>query len=284
MNYIITGNSGLIGTFLKKELDKKHKCVLHIDQREGFNVLTLDGVKLNPNTQNTDILFHLAAHCKINEAVKEPILPHINNADGIFHVLEFARKNNIKKVMAFSSSRVLSSEENPYTASKKYLENMCEAYRQCYGIEYIIVRPSTVYGPIHDVTSRLLTNWVIYALQKKNLPIYGDKDKTLSFTHVSDFVDACLILLTQWDKAKNKAYNISGPEIKLTEVADFVIAESGSVSSEKVFLPQETAQPQKVKVDTSDLKELGWEPKVDIKYGIKELINFYRTEGIKWLS
>lgn len=288
MNYIITGNSGLIGTYLKKSLDKKHNCILQIDQREGFNVLSLDGVKLNPKTQKTDILYHLAAHCKIQEGIDYPQLPHINNADGIHKVMEFCRKNNIPKIVAFSSSRVLSENENPYTASKKYLENLVKGYTECYGIEHIIIRPSTVYGPIHDVTSRLLTTWCIKAIREEKLPLYGDANKTLDFTHVNDFVDGINLLVDNWDKTKNKAYNVSGnEEVKLVDVANMIFKAVGhnwTVPQIINFLPPEIAQPQRVNVDTSEIRKLGYKPKVKLEDGIKEMINFYKKEGIKWLS
>lgn len=285
MNYIMTGNSGLIGEYLKKRLDKDgHNNILTIDQREGFNILSVKGLKLNPITQPVDILYHLAAHCKINEGTMNPELPHINNAIGTFEVLEFCRKNNIKKIMNFSSSRVLSKEKNPYTASKQYGENLCEAYRQCYGIDYIIVRPSTVYGPCHDITSRLMTNWCINALKGKELPIYGKDDKTLDFTYVDDFVDGIILLTEKWDIAKNKAYNISGhQETKLTGLADIIEKNIGKRVSLKYYAP-EIAQPQKVKVDISDIQKLGYEPKISLEEGVKRVINFYKTEGRKWIE
>ena len=275
MNYIITGADGLIGTFLKEKLNKKHKCVMSIDQRSGFNILDLGAVKLNPVTQHTDIVYHLAAHCKINEAIETPSLPHMNNSDGTFMLLEFCRKNGIKKVVNFSSSRVLSEEENPYTASKKYGENLMRAYYKCYGIEYITVRPSTVYGPIHDVTSRLLTTWCQNALQGKQLKIFGDENKTLDFTYVSDFIDAIELLTDSWEKTKNQEYNISGDnEVKLRDIVDMIGEHVEDIKFD--YYPAEIAQPQKVHVDTEKMKKLGYQPKVKIKEGISKMMDFYK--------
>ena len=113
MKYAITGHKGLIGTYLKKRLDEAgHKCVLNIDQKEGFNVMDLlfKETKLN---DKIDVFYHFAAQCRINEAIANPILPHKNNVDGILSVLEFCRKHKISKIIVASSSRVLSSERNP---------------------------------------------------------------------------------------------------------------------------------------------------------------------------
>jgi len=279
MKYIISGSKGLIGEALKKRLDKKHECVLEIDQRLGSNLLSLDSIKLTPTTQNTDIFFHLAAWCKINEGTENPSLPHLNNANGTFNALEFCRKNDINKFVYMSSSRVLSEEENPYTASKKYGEHLCEAYRQCYGIDFLVIRPSTVYGEHHDLTTRLLTKWAINSLTNKPLVIYGDKDKTLDFTHVDDFVDGIELLINNWGKAKNKSFDICGNDCrKLSDVAKYIF------HKEPVFKEPEIAQPQRVKVDISKMREFGFDPKIKLEEGVERLIEFYETEGKKWLS
>jgi len=280
MKYIITGNEGLIGEALNDSLKQKNECVLEVDMRNGFNVLNLGGVKLNSKTQKTDIIYHLAAHCKINEGTNNPELPHINNADGIHQVLEFARKNDIKRIVNFSSSRVLSRERNPYVASKVYGEELTKAYHDCFGLEFITVRPSTVYGPCHDITSRLMTDWVQAALNNRELVIFGDKNKTLDFTYISDFVDGVNLLTDNWEKAKNKAYNISGgEEVKLVDLANTIINEAGG--GRISYSAPEIAQPQQVSVDISKIKRFGYEPKVNIAEGVKKLVRFYGRE-MRW--
>lgn len=286
MRYIISGSKGLIGSKLKERLDKKgNECIMEIDQRLGSNVLNLNSIRLTPSTQYTDIFFHFAAHCKISEGIENPELPHLNNADGMHQVLEFCRKNNIPKLVYASSSRTLSPEENPYTASKKYSEHLVEAYKQCYGLEYIVVRPSTVYGECHDLTTRLLTKWVINSLSEKPLILYGDENKTLDFTHVDDFVDGIELLVNNWDKAKNKAYDICGDDQrKLVDVAKIISDEVKPIHVTLEIKEPEIAQPQNVKIDISDMRKLGYSPKIKIEEGIKRLVNFYKTEGQKWIN
>lgn len=279
--YIITGHKGLIGEYLKKELDKKYQCQMEVDLRSGFNVLNLNSCRLNLDTQRTDLLVHTAAHCKIQEGVEYPELPHINNANGIHSVLEFCRKNKIPRIMSFSSSRVLSPEESTYTASKKYVENLTRAYHDCYGLEYTIVRPSTVYGPVHDITSRLISTWVQNALENKPLLIFGDKKKTLDFTYVTDFVDGCSLIIDNWDKTKNNDYNISGEnEVNLTDLARLILKETKS-KSKIIYRAPEVAQPQQVRVDISKMKALGYKPKHFIDDGVMRLIEFYQKEKNK---
>ena len=103
MNYIITGNKGLIGTHLKKRLDKEgHKCIMQIDKREGFDTTDLMFKDYVPS-KKVQVFFHFAAQCRINEAIANPILPHKNNVDGILSVLEFCRKHKIPKIVVASS-------------------------------------------------------------------------------------------------------------------------------------------------------------------------------------
>jgi len=284
MNFIITGSAGLIGSKLKERLDKSNKCIMEIDMRLGSNVLSLNSIRLTQKTQHTDIFFHLAAHCKINEGTLNPELPHINNCQGTYQCLEFCRKNNIKKFVYMSSSRVLSKEVNPYTASKLYGEALCEAYKQCYGIEYLIIRPSTVYGEHHDLTTRLITKWVINAMTGDPLEIYGDENKTLDFTHVDDFVEGITCLLDNWDKAKNDSYDICGDDCrKLVDVA-CIIEEKLGKAIDREFSAPEIAQPQQVKINIDKLRKFGYDPKIKIEEGLDRLIEFYKTEGQKWIN
>lgn len=272
--YAITGHKGLIGEYLKKSLDNNgYRCVLSIDQKEGFNILDLlfreEEIK-----EKIDVFFHFAAQCKINESIARPELSHKNNTDGILFVLEFCKRHNIPKIVVASTSRVLSKERNPYVASKIYVEEMTKAYHDCYGMDYLIIRPSTVYGPIFDETSRLVNNFVTQAFKNLDLQIYGNKNKTLDFTYVEDFVDGVLLATKgKW----NKDYNISGnQEIKIYNVAREIIKQVGS-KSKIVFLPPEKAQPQNVRINTSPLKKLGYKPKIDMKEGIRRMVKWYRA-------
>jgi nucleoside-diphosphate-sugar epimerase len=290
MNYAITGHKGLIGDFLKKRLDLGgHKCVMQVDQREGFNVLELLARGEHVKPGDIDIMYHFAAQCKINESIKIPELSHRNNVDGISQVLEFCRKKEIPRMVVASTSRVLSPEENPYTASKKYVEALTKAYHDCYGLNYIIVRPSTVYGPAFDATSRLINNFFAAAFKEEPLKIFGDKNKTLDFTYVDDFVEGVMTAVDFAVKSEkshgelwNTSYNISGDEeCKIIDVANEVIMQTQSKSPIK-FFPPEKAQPQQVSIDVSPLRALGWSPKVNIHEGIKRMTEFYKENPWAW--
>lgn len=279
MKYILTGNKGLIGTYLKRKLDEEgHKCVMQIDKREGFDTTDLM-FKDYELSDKVDTFFHFAAQCRINEAIARPILTHKNNVDGILAVLEFCSKHKIPKIVAASTSRVLSPERNPYVASKVYVEELVKAYHDCYGLEYLIIRPSTVYGPMFDETSRLINNWMTAAFKNEDLRLYGDKNKTLDFTYIDDFVDGVMLTLKNgW----NKTYSISGnEEVKIYDLAKEIIKQTDS-KSKITYFTKEKAQPQNIKIDISEMEKIGYKPTVDIKTGIELMVRWYKGNPNAW--
>ena len=265
----MTGHKGLIGSsLLKKLITDGHEPVLLVDKRDGKNILDINKFELE---KPADMMIHLAAFCKINQSIENPELPFENNVRGAYEVLEFCRKNKISKIIFASSSRVLNREKNPYTVSKIFGEELAKAYSECWGIDYVIVRPSTVYGPFNDETNRLVDIWILNALSGKELQIYGDENKTLDFTYVDDFTDGFLLAMKQ----KNSEYDIStGKSTKVSDVADMIISLAGK--GKKKFYPIEISQPQEVELDISEIQKLGYEPKVGIEEGIKKTFEWYK--------
>jgi nucleoside-diphosphate-sugar epimerase len=274
----MTGDLGLIGTSLKKRLiGVGHNIVGTVDLRAGTNILDINSADIQK--ENIDLMIHTAAHCKIKDAVDNPSICHENDTDGTFEVLEFCRRNNIPKILYFSSSRILSKEQNVYTAAKLYGENLCKGYKDSYGIDYIIVRPSTVYGPFWDLTKRLIHIYITKALKNEDLEIFGDPEtKTLDFTYVEDFVDGIILAL---DNDWNKEYNISGDEeYKVYDLANDIIKKTGS-KSKIIIKNADIAQPQKVKCDISEIQKIGYKPKVTLSKGVDECIEFYKKYILK---
>tara|TARA_Y100000310_G_scaffold316799_1_gene368956 strand:- start:621 stop:1448 length:828 start_codon:yes stop_codon:yes gene_type:complete len=270
MKFVMTGHKGLIGTVLLEKLKQRgDKPVLLIDSRENNNILDINNTKL---TEDVDMMIHLASSCKINKTIENPELAFKNNSHGTFQILEFCRKNNIPKIVFTSSSRILESEKNPYTASKIYGEELCKGYQQAYGINYIIIRPSTVYGGFDDQTKRVTDIFIRNALQNKPLEIYGHQSKTLDFTYVDDFVSGFILAIEE----DNKEYDIgSGKATRLDYVAKLIKEQLGS-ESEIIYKEQETAQPQHVEVNITEMEKLGYSPKTTIEEGMKRTIEWYK--------
>jgi len=275
MNFILTGHKGLIGSVLLQRLQERgDNPVLLIDKRENQDILDIDKIKLQ---EKVDVFIHLAAACKINKTIQEPEWVFQNNVLAMHKIMEFCRKNKIPKIVFTSSSRILSPEKNPYTASKIYGEELIKGYSQCYGIKYVIIRPSTVYGPFDDKTKRLIDIWMLNALKGKELKIFGKPGRTLDFTYIDDFIDGFLIAMKQ----TNKEFNLSaGKAIQLDYVADQIIKLTGGGT--RNFYPQEITQPQEVKLDISEIKALGYEPKTTIEEGLEKTFKWYKDNWEKF--
>ena len=266
MNYVLTGHRGLIGSCLLRRLkDAGHTPVSLVDvrgNRVGNDSKDIRDMKhWDLGDKKVDVVFHLASFCKINRCIAQPELAFEHNSHGTHSVMEFCRRNNVPKVIFTSSTRVLYPEKNPYTASKIYGEELVKSY----GIDYTIVRPSTVYGPYMDATRRLMQIWIEAALKDEELKIFGDENKTLDFTYVEDFV----VALSQASEHSNSEFNVgSGRETKLVDVANIIIDTVGS--GRVAFYPAEELQPQNVCVDTD------FPCNTSLEYGIKQNIDFLK--------
>ncbi|MCW8966644.1 MAG: NAD-dependent epimerase/dehydratase family protein [Candidatus Pacearchaeota archaeon] len=269
MRFIMTGHKGLIGTALLKRLkDEGREPVLLIDQRNGDNILDIEDFELD---EPVDMMIHLASFCKIQKCIDNPQVPFDVNVLGMHKIMEFCRKNKIPKIVFTSSSRVLSPDKNPYTASKLYGEELVKGYCQAYGIDYVIIRPSTVYGPFNDETTRLMDIFILEALQGKELRITRKPGSTLDFTYIDDFIDGIMLAIKQ----KNKEFDISyGKGVSVEEVAKYIISLAGKGSWR--FDEIEIAQPQEVQLDISAMREIGYNPKIDVFEGIRRTFEWYK--------
>jgi UDP-glucose 4-epimerase len=268
MNFVLTGHRGLIGTqLLNRLMLAGHHPVSLVDVRgnrlggDCKDIRDMPDWKLGD--EKVDVVFHLASFCKINESIKFPEMAFEHNVKGTHKVMQFCRYNNIPKIVFTSSTRVLHPEKNPYTASKIYGEEIVKSYE----MEYVIVRPSTVYGPHWDRTRRLIHLWITAAIRGQELKIFGDENKTLDFTYIDDFIDAFLEASTH----TNKEFNVgSGKETLLKDVAQYIIDKVGAGTI--AYYPAEKLQPQNVVVDTD------FPCNTSIEDGLDKTIEFYRRQ------
>jgi nucleoside-diphosphate-sugar epimerase len=231
MKILIVGDDGLIGTELKKQIK-----VDYVGLEKGENIFKLRNKKF-------DCIIHLGANCIIREVITKPELA-LENVQINHDVFEFARRYNIPKIIYFSSSRVLANQSNPYIASKLYGENLCKAYSDCFGIDYLIIRPETVWS-IEDKHKRVITAWIEAAKENKDIIIYGKFDKQLSPIHVESFVIEFLKFYEEFmlGKIKNVSKGISGESYTVYSIAETIKNHFNS-KSRIVFDSPEKTQPQ----------------------------------------
>ena len=271
MKILLTGSSGLIGHNLKYHLANEHR-IFSCDLKQGGDCRDLIHKK---DKMDIDQVIHAASYCHIRSCIKYPMIAHLNNAEGSMSVFEFARRNDVKEVILFSSSRVLSPETNIYTATKKYSEELAKAYHRCYGIDYKIIRPSTVYG-LPDDTERIVPEFIRLALIGQPLVIYGDRFKTLDMTYIDDFLKAYDIIIERGKK--NTSFDVgSGFSLYISSLAENIISLTAS-SSKIIYQDKELEQPQQVCIDTKSMDDLGYSPEWNISDALKVIIKRFMSQ------
>lgn len=295
---LVTGSSGTIGNCLCESLltqgadvvgvdvrrnrwnDQVHQRTIYMDLREPSSLEELP--------RDIDIVIHLAANARVYNLVKEPDLAK-DNFLTLYNVLEYVRQNDIGKIL-FSSSRevygnsghIIHSEEesfvrnceSSYTATKIAGEAMIHAYNQCYGIEYVIVRFSNVYGK-YDYSDRVVPLFISKALNNEDIRIYG-RDKILDFTYIDDAVGGVVKILDLFEIARNELYNIATQTgYSIEQVARNIIELTGS-ESQLFFEPNRTGEVCRFVADISKAKAvLGYCLDNDLQEGISKTIEWY---------
>lgn len=295
---LVTGSSGTIGNCLCETLLERGADVVGVDIRpnrwnEEVNRRTINIDLRNPEDVNKlpkdfDLVVHLAANARVFKLVENPDLAK-DNFLLLYNILEFVRKNDIKRIL-FASSRevygnsgyIIHSEEeafvknceSSYTATKIAGEALIHAYEQCYGIEYIIVRFSNVYGR-YDYSDRVVPLFISKALKNEDIHIYG-RDKILDFTYIEDCTDGVVKSLELFETSKNEVYNIATQKgYSIEKVAQLIIELTGS-KSKIIYKTNRTGEVCRFIADISKAKAvLNYYPQNDLMTGINKTIEWY---------
>lgn len=297
MKYLVTGSAGFIGAHLVTELTKRGHEVIGIDnfitgyrERVQPNHVTLEGDLRFAETydllpKNIDGIFHLAAIPRVPRSIEEPVLTHDYNGNSVLQLFEYARKNGIKKIVSASSSTVYGDQPrmplheemklmpiSPYGAQKALLEHYANTYSYLHGIQAVCLRLFSVYGPGMnlDETHALAIPAFIKARQEgKPLTIFGDGTFTRDCTHVRDVVDAFIRSMENSSLSRLEIFNIgAGKNVSINYLAQLIGGE--------VQYKEGRKEVKNTHADNAKARSvLGWEPKVTIEEGIRELKNLY---------
>lgn len=300
MRIMLTGSSGTIGTRLFEKLLQLNHDVIGVDRKENkwkksLNKRTIkidllkqrDLIKL---PTDIDLIIHLAANARVYELVTHPELA-LENIFTTFNVLEFARESKINKII-FSSSREIygnsidenlmaedkvkiESCESPYSASKISAEALIHAYKKVYGVDFVIIRFSNVYG-MYDDSDRVIPLWIRQALKNEDLVVYGG-NKVLDFTYIDDAINGVMKIIERFDNIKAETFNIAyGKGVKLTYVANKIRELLGS-ESKIIIKENRLGEVWKFQADISKAEKLlDYEPKVGIDEGLVKTAEWYK--------
>jgi nucleoside-diphosphate-sugar epimerase len=309
----ITGGAGFIGSRIIEQIVDDCEVVVYDNlRRDALSKTTfanhknihmiegdvLDTGAIEPALKGCSIVIHAAGIAGVDTVIEKPTQTMTVNLSGTANVLRAAKESgSCERFINFSTSEVFGSyafraRETDWTSagavgearwtyavSKLAAEHLCYAYFHEFKLPTVTVRPFNVYGP-GQVGEGAIHHFVLRAIQGEPLEIHGDGDQIRSWVHVSDMVQGVLECITN-DKASGQSYNIGNPRgtVTIRSLAELVVqlAESQSkiVHVPKNYVDVELRIPN---VDKAK-EDLGFQPKVDLKDGLLDTIDWYQRFG-----
>jgi dTDP-glucose 4,6-dehydratase len=240
-----------------------------------------------------DAVLHVASPASPKDYLELPIQTLKVGSLGTHNCLGMAKEKGARFLLA-STSEVYGDPQvhpqvesywghvNPvgprgvYDEAKRFAEAITMAYHRYHGVDVRIVRIFNTYGPrLRPNDGRVVSNFLMQAIEGKPITIYGEGQQTRSFCYVADEVRGILALL---DGDEVGPMNIGNPnEFTVRELADRVLEVTGS-SSEIVHEPLPVDDPTQRKPDISYARSaLGWEPQVQLREGLARTADWLRT-------
>lgn len=309
-NILVTGAAGFIGAAVSKKLCQLGYNVIGIDNINNYydvnlkyhrldDLLTMDNftfIKKDISYDmtsffkkyNFDIIIHLAAQAGVRYSITNPESYIMSNLVGFGNILEGCRKQKCKLLFASSSSVYGMNEKTPYSeddvvdnpislyaATKKSNELMAHSYSHLYNLTTIGLRFFTVYGPMGrpDMAPMLFANAIA---NEKPIKVFNYGDLMRDFTYIDDIVNGIIKIMNS-DIEGYEIFNIGkGNPDKLMDFIKILELEIGKESI-KEFLPMQDGDVYITYADTTKLKnKVGYEPKVSLKEGIHNFIEWYK--------
>lgn len=169
-----------------------------------------------------------------------------------------------------------------YDEGKRAAETLCFDYLRTNNVDIRVIRIFNTYGPgMHPYDGRVVTNFIMQALNNEDITIYGDGSQTRSFCYVDDQVEALIRLMNQ--EETHGPVNCGNPnEFTMIELAKVVIEVTGS-KSKLVYLPLPGDDPKQRRPDITKAKKYlnGWEPKVQLREGITKTAQYFKLLDLR---
>lgn len=303
---LITGGAGFLGSHLCERLLREGNDILCLDNfftGDKRNITHLMGFPhfelirhdiINPIYLEVDEIYNLACPASPLHYQFNPIKTIKTNVMGVINVLGIAKRTKAKVLQA-STSEVYGDPEvhpqkeaywgkvNPigirscYDEGKRAAECLMMDYRRQNSVNTKIVRIFNTYGPRMAINDgRVVSNFIIQALQNKKITIYGDGSHTRSFCYVDDMIEGLIKMMNSADDFYGPV-NIGNPgEFTIMQLAQMIIRLTKS-NSEIDFQPLPTDDPVQRKPDiTLAGEKLGWRPQIELEKGLLNTIEYFR--------
>lgn len=305
MRILVTGGAGFLGSHLSEQLlllghevicadnfyTGSRKNVEHLLDDHNFEILRHDVTF--PLYVEVDGIFNLACPASPVQYQRNPVQTFKTSVHGAINILGLAKRTSARVLQA-STSEVYGDPSvspqpesywghvNPigiracYDEGKRAAETLFFDYHRQYGLNIRVARIFNTYGPRMAINDgRVVSNFIVQALEGKDLTIYGDGSQTRSFCYVDDLVSGLISLF--FSDGIYGPINLGNPEpINMGELAKEIIEKTGS-KSQITFETIPLDDPRRREPDISQAKnKLGWEPKISRSQGLDKTIDYFR--------
>lgn len=300
------GGAGFLGTNLCKALLLNGFEVYCLDNLSTGSAKNLRSLAKEPNFTfidhdvrdsfffPCDWIINLASPASPYRYQLNPVGTLVTNFQGTLNGLELARENGARFLQA-STSEVYGDPTvhpqiesywgnvNPvgdrscYDEGKRAAETLCSDYRKQYGVKSMIIRIFNTYGPnMARDDGRVVSNFIVQAIEGKDITIYGDGTQSRSLCFVEDLIQAFLKIINSDSEIKGPM-NLGNPEeITINELASKILLLTGS-NAKLIYSDLPVDDPRRRKPDIELAKKtLDWEPKTDLSVGLKKTIQYFR--------
>ena len=303
---LVTGGAGFVGSHLCKALLDRGDHVVCIDNFISGRLSNIEPLKKNPEFDllihdvtepynfYVDEIFNLACPASPIFYQRDPIATYKTTVLGAINALDLALRWNAKIFQA-STSEVYGDalvhpqpesywgNVNPhgvrscYDEGKRGAESLFFDYYRKHNMRIKVARIFNTYGPNMNVDDgRVVSNFIIQALQNHDITVYGDGLQTRSFCYVDDLIRGMLALMDSDDSVTGPV-NLGNPgEFTMLELAEKVLKQTGS-KSKLTFKPLPGDDPRVRRPDiTLAGKLLGWKPEIPLDEGLRRTIEYFK--------
>jgi UDP-glucose 4-epimerase len=306
INVLITGIAGFIGSNLAERMLRVQRPILkvlgidnlsygiieQVPEGAEFHRLDIRSKEIYPLFEGIDYVFHVAAKNCISDCQADPVETADINITGTVNVFEAARRAKVKKVIYAESSSLYEGStlfptpetagepESFYAISKFSTMYFSNAYNKFYDLKYTALRYFCVYGPAQDYRRTIppvMSAFIIKLLKGENPIIYGTGEKRRDFVYVDDVNDFHIKCITD-PRTDNKTFNLgSGKNYSVLEIYE-LISELFGRRIKPIFKLDLPGEAQTTLADITEARNLGWNPKTDIKAGLLKEIEYIKSE------
>lgn len=306
---LITGGAGFLGSHLCDAYIAKDYKVISLDNLSSGSLHNIEHLQGNPDFtfvehdicdplpesvtgQDIAVIANLASPASPPHYQRLALETLAVGSVGMTNVLELAKAKQARFFQASTSEVYGDPEIHPqpesykgsvncygprsmYDESKRFAEAMMYVYRHKYGLNTAIARFFNTYGPRMDPgDGRVVSNFIVQALKHEPLTIYGEGTQTRSFCYVDDLIKGIIALI---ESDQEGPMNLGNPaEFTMKELADKVLAQTGSTSDlTHRPLPGDDPTQRKPVIDMAKEK-LGWEPTIPLDEGLTHTIAYFK--------